>query len=232
MRKAPTPVRTARRNVAGAAAAAMHLPNGADKRERILAVAEDLFFKYGFLGTTLDMICAALRTTKPFAYYYFKNKQEIFETITWRASVACMTAMKFPADDRRAAHVKLAEGLHRFMAACVANFRSGALAYRDTVSLRPQFQAKLRRLARNFYADLCTLMEEGRANGKLTFEDTKLTARAIVSVGAFMYAWYTPEGRLPPDAMVRELTSILFKMVGLRAKPMRDPVSAGKLRKA
>ncbi|MBI3375326.1 MAG: TetR/AcrR family transcriptional regulator [Betaproteobacteria bacterium] len=199
----------------------MHLPNGADKRERILAVAEELFFQYSFLGTTLEMICAALRTTKPFVYYYFKNKQEIFETITWRGSVAVMTAMKFPADDMRPAHVKLAEGLHRFMAACVANFRSGALAYRDTASLRPQFQAKLRRLARYFYADLCTIMEQGRADGKLSFEDTMLTARAMVSVGAFMYAWYAPAGRVPPDEIVRALTSILFKMVGLRAKPMR-----------
>lgn len=216
MRNAPLLVRPARKVVA-----ALQLPNSADKRERILAVAEELFFRYGYRGTTLDMICKTLRTTKPFIYYYFKNKQQIFETITWRASVASMTTMHFAPEDRRAAHLKLGEGIYRFMSTCVEYFRSGALAYRDTGSLRPPFRARLRGLALGFYADMCQLMEEGRANGKLSFEDAQLTARAVASIGSFMYAWYSPEGRLPPETMARTMTAIAFKMVGLRAKPMR-----------
>lgn len=195
------------------------LPKRGDKRERILTAAEDLFFRYGYLGTTLDMICAALGVTKPFVYYYFKSKQEIFETLCWRASVACLTALKFPADDARPAHCKLAEGLQRLVAANVKHFRSGTFAYRDTASLRPEFHAELRRLAKDFYADLTGLMEQGRADGKLSFQDAKLTGMAMGSVVGFMYTWYDPSGRLPSDEMERELTAILFKMVGLKAKP-------------
>lgn len=189
-----------------------------DKRERILATAEELFFRHGYPGTTLDMICAELGVTKPFVYYYFKDKQAIFETLCRRASVACLTAMKFESGDARPAHLRLADGLRRFIAANVANFRSGTFAYRDKASLRSEFQDELRTLANAFYDDLCALLDQGRAEGKLSFEDTKLTAMAMGSVAGFMYTWYHPDGRLPPEEMARELTAILFKMVGLRVR--------------
>ena len=187
-----------------------------DKRERVLTVAEDLFYRNGFAGTTMDMICAELGVSKPFVYYYFQDKHEIVETLAWRASVACLATMKFPADDTRPAHLKLAEGLQRWVAACVKYFRSSALAFRVTASLRPEFRAELRKLADDFYADLGALMDEGRRDGKLSFEDTTVTAMAMGGAVGFMYTWYRPEGRLPPDELVSRLTATLFKMIGLR----------------
>jgi len=187
-----------------------------DKRERILAVAEDLFYRHGFAGTTVDMICAELGVTKPYVYYYFQDKHEIVETIAWRASVACLSTMKFPADDNRPAHVKLAEGLQRWVAACVEHFRGSTLAFRVTASLRPEFRAELRTLANDFYADLGALMEEGRRQGTLSFDDTSVTAMSMGGVVGFMYTWYRPDGRLPPDDLVKRLTATLFKMIGLR----------------
>jgi AcrR family transcriptional regulator len=199
---------------------------GADKRERILVVAEDLFYRNGFAGTTMDMICSELGVTKPYVYYYFHNKHEIVETLAWRASVACLSTMKFPAGDRRSADIKLAEGLQRWVAACVAHFRSSALAFRVTASLRPEFRAALRTLANDFYADLGALMDEGRRQGKLSYDDTTVTAKAMGGAVGFMYTWYRPEGRLPPDELVGRLTATLFKMIGLRLPTARSKQSA------
>lgn len=199
-----------------AAAPAAAATASSDKRERILAVAEDLFFRNGFAGTTVDMICAELGVTKPYVYYYFRDKHEIVETLTWRSSLDCLTTMKFPANDRRPADVKLAEGLKRWVTACVAHFRASALAFRVTASLRPEFRAELRKLANDFYADLGALLEEGRRNGTLSFEDTTLTAKAMGGVVGFMYTWYRPDGRLSPEDVVERLTATLASMVGLR----------------
>jgi len=196
---------------------------GIDKRERILAAAEDLFYRNGFAGTTMDMICAELGVTKPFVYYYFRDKHEIVETLAWRASVACLTTMKFPADDRRPAHVKLDEGLQRWVAACVEHFRASALAFRVTASLRPEFRAELRALANDFYADLGALMDEGRRQGMLSFEDTTVTAKAMGGAVGFMYTWYRPGGRLSPDALAASLTAALGSMIGLRPEAGRRP---------
>jgi AcrR family transcriptional regulator len=190
--------------------------NGVDKRERILTAAEDLFYRNGLVGTTMDMLCAELGVTKPYVYYYFKDKHEIVETLTWRASLACLTTMKFPDDDLRPADEKLADGLQCWVAACVAHFRASALAFRVTASLRPEFRAELRRLANEFYADLGTLMEAGRRDGRLDFEDADVTAKAMGGVVGFMYTWYRPDGRLPPDQLVARLTGTLYRMIGLR----------------
>ncbi len=192
-----------------------------EKRERILTVAEDLFYRNGFLGTTMDMICTELGVTKPYVYYYFRDKHEIVETLTWRASLACLSTMKFPADDSRPAHLKLAEGLQRWVVACVTYFRASALAFRVSASLRPEFRAELRSLAHDFYVDLGALMDEGKQRGKLSFEDTTITAMAMGGVVGFMYTWYHPEGRLSPDEVVSRLSATLFKMIGLRATPTR-----------
>ncbi|MCF8198797.1 MAG: TetR/AcrR family transcriptional regulator [Sulfuritalea sp.] len=202
------------------------------KRERILTVAEDLFYRYGFPGTTMDRICAELGVTKPYVYYYFRDKHEIVETLAWRASLACLTTMKFPADDTRPAHLKLAEGLQRWVAACVTHFRASALAFRVTASLRPEFRAELRSLAHDFYADLGALMDESKEQGKLSFEDTTVTAMAMGGVVGFMYTWYQPEGRLSPDELVSRLTTTLFKMIGLRATPARARTTTKKPNKA
>jgi AcrR family transcriptional regulator len=61
--------RTAPKAAAPAPGTSAETQSCIDKRERILAVAEDLFYRNGFAGTTLDMICAELGVTKPFVYY-------------------------------------------------------------------------------------------------------------------------------------------------------------------
>ena len=84
-----------------------------EKRERILKAAEVLFDRQGYANTTMEQIVGALGVTKPYVYYYFHNKQEIFETLSWRPTVACFTAMDFPEDDHRPAHTKVTEGIER-----------------------------------------------------------------------------------------------------------------------
>jgi AcrR family transcriptional regulator len=188
------------------------------KREQILQAAEDLFFRKGYAGTTIADICERLGVTKPFLYYYFANKNEIFETLSWRASHACLTALHFEQDERPAID-KLREGLHRFAAANIDYFKSGTFAYRETGALQPAFTRKLKTMARRFYDELSALLEQARADGELDFHDTRLTALAIGSIAGFMYTWYKPDGRLAPDRMVQELTGILLRIAGAETAP-------------
>src|SRR5690606_18075004 len=86
-----------------------------EKRERILHVAEKLFAKQGYANTTMAQIVATMGMTKPFVYYYFRNKQEIFETLSWQPTVECFTSMDFSSDDPSPAHAKLEVGLRRLI---------------------------------------------------------------------------------------------------------------------
>lgn len=187
------------------------------KREEILRVAEDLFFRQGYAGTTLDGIASALGVTKPYVYYYFRSKEDIFETLCWQASVACLTAMHVEPGDTRSPEERIREGLRRFVSANITYFKAGTFAYRERGVLRPEFYRKLRTLARRFYREFCALLDEGRAAGVLEFDDTKLTALAVGSVAGFMYTWYKPDGPIGPEEMADQLLRIMQRIIGMQA---------------
>lgn len=187
-----------------------------EKRERILRAAEDLFARQGYANTTMEQIVSALGMTKPFVYYYFRNKQEIFETLSWRAGVDCFSSMDFTEDDQRPAHVKVADGLERLIRATLTHYPSAFFYYREPQVFREEYEVAHKEIANHFYARLCALMEEGKAEGTLDFTETKITALAACSLPGFLYSWYRPDGRLSSDEVVAELARLACRMIGLR----------------
>ncbi len=51
------------------------------RRANILAAAEHLFAKDGFMNTTLDQIAEEVEISKATIYLYFKNKEDLFFTL-------------------------------------------------------------------------------------------------------------------------------------------------------
>ncbi len=52
-----------------------------EKRNKILASAEQLFAQFGFLKTTMEDIAKKAHMAKSSVYYYFKSKKEIFAEV-------------------------------------------------------------------------------------------------------------------------------------------------------
>jgi AcrR family transcriptional regulator len=212
-----------------AATAQPHLPQGTGRqraatqstdlqRERILQAAAQLFAAQGYANTTMAQIVRALGVTKPFVYYYFRDKQEIFETLSWRPAVDCFTALDFAAGDPRRASEKVLEGIERLIRATIAHHPVAFFPYREPQVYRPEYIAAQKKLAHHFYDLLCPLLEEARRDGDLDFAETKITALAACSLPGFLYSWYRPGGRLSPDEVVAELTKLAGRVIGLRAK--------------
>lgn len=197
-----------------------------EKRERILKAAEALFDQQGYANTTMEQIVGALGVTKPYVYYYFHNKQEIFETLSWRPTVACFTAMDFPEDDHRPAHTKVTEGIERLIRATIEHHPAAFFPYREPQVFRPEYLAMQKKLANHFYDRMCALMEEARADGMLDFKETRLTAQAACSLPGFLYHWYRPDGRLSPAEVVRELSQLAWRVLGLRTTRRRPARAA------
>lgn len=206
-----------------------HLPQGTGRqraatqstdvqRERILAAAADLFARQGYANTTMAQIVRALGMTKPFVYYYFRDKQEIFETLSWRPTVDCFTAMDFAEDDTRCAIDKVKEGIERLIRATVMHHPCAFFAYKEPQVYRAEYIDAQRRLAHHFYDRLCPLLERARRDGDLDFNDTRITAFAACSLPGFLYSWYRPDGRLSPDAVVAELSRLAWRVLGLRER--------------
>lgn len=52
-----------------------------DTREHIIKVAMHIFSQFGFQKTTIDEIAKAAHKAKGSVYYYFKNKEELFQSV-------------------------------------------------------------------------------------------------------------------------------------------------------
>lgn len=189
-----------------------------EKRERILRAAEALFDAQGYANTTIEQIVQKLGVTKPFVYYYFRNKQEIFETLSWAPTVACFTAMDFAEDDDRPAHVKACEGIDRLIRATLEHHPAAFFPYREPQVYRPEYMAAQKQLANHFYDRLCALLEAGRQDGMFVFNDAKITALAACSLPGFLYNWYRPDGRLSADEVAQELSALAYRVLGLRIR--------------
>jgi AcrR family transcriptional regulator len=192
-------------------------PGGDVKRERILRVAERLFHEQGYADTTMDQIVSELGVTKPFVYYYFRNKLEIFELLAWEPTVAVFTVLDDP-DDRRPAHEKVAGALEAIIRITVEFYPSAFFAFREPQVFSPKFAAATKKLANQFYDKLCAQMELARAQGTLEFGSTKVTALAACSISGYMYTWYRPDGNLPPERIVPELAQLAWRVIGLKRK--------------
>lgn len=188
-----------------------------EKRERILRVAEGLFAKQGYANTTMEQIVRQLGVTKPFVYYYFKSKQQIFEVLSWKPTVECFTSMDFPLDDVRPAHEKVIDGLERLIRSTLHHHPAAFFPYREPQAYRPEYSEAQKELANHFYKQMCRLLEQGRDDGTLDFTETKITALAACSLPGFLFNWYRPDGRLSAEEVTEELTRLACRVIGLRA---------------
>lgn len=186
------------------------------KRELILRAAEALFHAQGYENTTIDQIAARLGVTKPFVYYYFHSKQQIFETLSWVPAVACFTVLDDGSLDALPAHERAAAAIERLIRATIEHYPAAFFPYRDPQAYRSEYRARQKELANHFYAKLCALLEQARDEGRLAFNETKITALSACSLPGFLYSWYRPDGRLSAEEVVRELSALAWRVIGLR----------------
>ncbi len=50
-------------------------------RDKIIQVSREVFSKYGFKKTSIELIAKTLKKQKTSIYYHFKSKEEIFQTV-------------------------------------------------------------------------------------------------------------------------------------------------------
>ena len=193
-----------------------------EKRERIVQVAARLFFEHGYANTTIAGIARELGVTKPYVYYYFGDKRELFEAICWPPTVECLTAMHFDDDDPRPAHEKLAVGLERLIGATIRHHPAATLPYREPQAFGNEYREAMRGLARDFYRRMTALLEAARREGRADFDDARVTARATASIPGFLFNWYRPGGRFDDSTLVAQLTRIAMRAAGLDVEA-REP---------
>lgn len=207
------------------------------KRERILEVAERLFYERGFRSTTLDAIAAELAVTKPFIYYHFHNKQDILHVLVQRTMQR--NADVFGGIDVE--HGRPGELLHelcRRVVLLVINIRTSiAMFWREQKEVPENEKQFMHEAKQRHDGQIQRIIERGIASGEFAVDDPKLAVLCIQGMINWAYTWYRLDGRLSPEQIADGVADLAVRSVvavsraaGARARASVRPAAPARIR--
>lgn len=99
--------------------------------------------------------------------------------------------------------------------------------FREEPYAPPGELAGINAMRREFHAGIRALLTRGVARGEFAIEDPHIAALAITGVMVWIYRWYSDQGRLDSDEVVRQLSLLVLGMLGCRsAGGLKQPASA------
>ncbi|WP_321335895.1 TetR/AcrR family transcriptional regulator [Breoghania sp.] len=186
-------------------------PSLRDPQRTICDAAASLFAAKGYDGTSLQDVASAVGMTKAGLYHYFRNKQDLFDSIV----LGVLSDMLDSARERVAGAKEGAERVAAFMVAHALYFEKNRDHYRaafigrggDLYVFTPE-QMQARRAYTDFLKDI---LEEGKARGAFTFDDAPLVARGILGMLNWMTRWYNPQGEKTAEEIAGTYAQIVLK---------------------
>ena len=154
---------------------------GAERREKLLDAAVELFGTVGFAGTTIEMLCRAAGLHPRYFYEQFDTREALLMAAYDRHVEAVRATVvaaldDAPADSRR----RVEAGLRAFVDGTLADERLARINYFEMVGVSPEVEARRREVLRS-YADLIAAQIEAIAPARRPkLADARLSAVAVV----------------------------------------------------
>lgn len=178
------------------------------RREAIIRAAARAFNREGFYNTSMDDLAAALNTSKPTLYQFFKNKQKLLYACHQHAMDHGEAALALAHREGKTGRQKLAIFCRRYMHGVMDDFGSCAvLTDIDALSGADRAAAITRRT--RISAATRDLIEVGRQDGSFTSVDTKLATLFVLSVVNWILVWYRPDGDRTRDEIVEAFIAMI-----------------------
>lgn len=192
---------------------AMEAPDPLDTREnQLLAIARTLFARNGYDRTSLRDIAEAANITKAALYYYFPNKDAMFERVVLESLQALhdqvsAAVAKAQGPTRRirafmeaSAHVLQDNGRDKWVAGSNA-FWQGATSGQRLAALK--LRDSYERLLRQCIAD-------GVAAGELRPVDPAMAGRFLLSALNYMPRWHKADGKFSAVQVMQQFLDMLI----------------------
>lgn len=148
-------------------------------RNSILKSARDLFAKYGYRKTTMEDIALTLRKGKSSLYYYFRNKEEIFQAVIELKAELLETRLR----DVVNSNYKPRQKFHDYVVIRMETLReleNYQKAMRDETYGDYYFFEEVRENSEKAEQEMLkTIMEEGVTSGEFDIKNLKLAAIGI-----------------------------------------------------
>ncbi len=189
-------------------------PGEAPMRERLLAVALGLFSENGYSGTSVSAIVAAAGVTQPMLYYYFRNKQALFEALVEKALVGYDQLLQHDLPAGLSAKEQLIELCRQGLLASEQNPVLTKLLFSLAFSHSTEIQicGRVDAVIQRFLATLEGIIRRGIASGEFLDVEPQDLSWAIYSVmfKSMETALVKSSTDMGMDGMTRILTNIVL----------------------
>ncbi|WP_182899230.1 TetR/AcrR family transcriptional regulator [Microbispora sp. H10830] len=149
------------------------------KRDHIVAAALDVFGRYGYRRTSMDLIARAARMSRPAVYLHFKGKEDVFRAVARRFADDIVAA----AEAARRSGRPVADRLYDVLVIKV-EFFAGAVEAEYRAELFAEAEVVVEDVMASFESDYLSVVEAtlGDAAEELDLLDTALSAADAAAV--------------------------------------------------
>nr|WP_320022131.1 TetR/AcrR family transcriptional regulator [uncultured Draconibacterium sp.] len=153
----------------------------ANSKQQIIEAAGVIFERYGFKKTTMDDIAYAAGKGKSSLYYYFKNKEQVFEAVVAHEAEHLVNEINASISSSKTAIEKLRSYVTIRMKRFVQRGNL-ATALNDNFLATFSFIEKIRNNYRDFEIDMISeIIKEGIDNKEFKPVDSNFVAEAILT---------------------------------------------------
>jgi TetR/AcrR family transcriptional regulator len=184
---------------------------------QILDAAEDEFARYGLAGARIDAITARTGVTKAMIYYYFENKEKLYQAVMQRIGSQLETAFEQLALEHLPADKALKEAIRTGISYGAAYPQRGMLWFYEAI----QNQGKYGELSgwQQSFRNMMKILERGMADGTFLALDPFLTTINILGVCTFYFNAYEnlkyvdPKRQLLSPEMIEQQTQAALDLI-------------------
>ena len=179
------------------------------KRDAVMKTAAHLFLENGYQKTSMSLLAARLKVTKPALYHYFRNKEEILVEC-YRSGIAEIEgSLGRLSPDAGNGLARLRLYVLAYARVVLTHDFGRCVAMIDDSELSSGTRRGVRDLKRKIDASFRDLVTEGMADGSIAACNPKLVSFAIAGAINWAGTWYKPSGELLPEQIAQAFAQIL-----------------------
>lgn len=189
-------------------------PGTAEKTATLVREAASLFRRFGFHGTSMGDLGAAMNLNKGTLYHYFPSKGDILYAIyldvltTLETNIAQIDAT-LRADEKLVAYIRAIMRTRATLPDFVAVYFQEH-PWLDT-SLSAEHRAAVRARERDWTTGLSALFEDGMREGYFRRVNSQILAIQLISMISSLYQWHLGENEASANLVSDTIISYLFE---------------------
>lgn len=183
------------------------------KRASILKAAAREFYIKGYDGTRIDEIASSLGVTKPFIYYYFRNKTELLDEICVQSTAISVETLQAAIARHEKAIDQLRNAVRNLVLEVIANQVSIAICFREEKYISAKARKRLEANRRHYDRLLAGLLTRANEDGAISVEDPNIATQVLTGAITWSFVWYRERGRLKPDECAEKVLELAMGML-------------------